>query len=269
MRYLNFFWGFVKEIIQSRALIIELAKKDFQKKYLGSYLGIIWGFIQPLINILIFWFVFQVGFKSTPISNFPFILWLMCGMIPWFFFADAIGNATNAFTENSYLLKNIVFKISVLPIVKVLSSLYVHLFFILFLFVMFIVYHYVPNLYYLQVFYYLFATVVLVLSLSLVTSTIMVFVKDTTQIVAMFLQIFFWLTPIFWDKNVLPAKFRFMLIINPMNYIVEGYRNTFIYHKWFWEDMRVTLVYWGITFVVFIIGVFLFKRLKPHFADII
>ncbi len=269
MKYLIFFWEFIKELFQSRKLIMELARKDFQQKYLGSYLGIIWGFIQPMINILIFWFVFQVGFKATPVNNVPFILWLMCGMIPWFFFSDAIINAANAFTENSYLIKNIVFKISVLPIIKVLSSLYVHLFFIGFLFCMFLIYGYKPDLYYLQVLYYLFATVALVLSISLLTSSIMVFVKDTTQIVNMLLQILFWLTPVFWNKAVLPVQYKFMLQINPVYYIVDGYRNTFIYHKWFWEDMHLTMFYWSFTAVIFIIGVILFKRLKPHFADII
>jgi len=269
MKYIVFFWSFVKEVIESRKLIVDLAKRDFQKRYLGSYLGILWGFIQPCVNILLFWFVFQVGFKATPIDNFPFILWLMCGLIPWFFFSDAVANATNAFTENSYLVKNIVFKISVLPIVKVLSSLYVHLFFVVFLLAMFLIYGYIPNVFYWQVIYYLLATIALALSLSLLTSSIMVFIKDTLQLVNMLLQIFFWLTPIFWNKAILPITYKFILIINPMYYIVEGYRNTFIYHKWFWEDMQMTLFFWGITFVIFIIGVVIFKRLKSHFADVI
>ena len=123
---------FVKEIWNSRKLIIQLAKNDFKTKYAGSYFGIIWAFIQPIITIMIYVFVFGMGLKMTPKSTeYPFLLYLIAGIVPWFFFADAWINSTNCLIEYSYLVKKMVFKISILPIVKVISSLFVHLFFIL------------------------------------------------------------------------------------------------------------------------------------------
>lgn len=222
MDYAKQFFTFLLDIIKSRKLIFELTKKDFQMKYLGSYLGILWAFVQPTITILIFWFVFEVGFKSMPVENVPFILWLMSGMIPWFFFSESVMNATNSIIDNSYLVKKVVFRVSVLPIIKILSALFIHLFFIAFLFIMFMIYGYMPNVYNLQIIYYLFATIVLVLGISWITSSLVIFMRDIGQVVAMLLQFGFWLTPIFWSFKMVPEKYHFIFKLNPVYYIEKG-----------------------------------------------
>jgi len=269
MSYFKQFYTFIIDTIKSRRLIVELAKKDMQARYLGSYLGILWAFVQPTVTVLIFWFVFQVGFKSAPVDDFPFILWLLCGMIPWFFFSDSLLNATNAITENSYLVKKVVFRVSVLPIIKIISALLIHLFFILFLFIIFMAYGHWPNIYSFQVIYYLFATIVLVLGLSWITSSIVIFLKDISQIVAMILQFGFWMTPIFWSMKMIPERFHVFLKLNPMYYVIEGYRNTFIYHHWFWESPRQLAYFWIMTISLFVFGAMIFKRLRAHFADVL
>lgn len=269
MKYAKQFWLFLLDIIKSRHLIFELTKKDFQVRYLGSYLGILWAFVQPTITILIFWFVFQVGFKSAPVGDFPFILWLMTGIVPWFFFSESLSSATNSVLDNSYLVKKVVFRVSVLPIIKILSALFIHVFFIAITFLMFAIYGFLPNLYNIQVIYYLFATIVLVLGLSWITSSLVIFLKDVGQIVAMLLQFGFWLTPIFWSFKMIPEKYHFMFKLNPVYYIVEGYRNSFINHIWIWESPNLALYFWVETLAIFVIGAMLFRRLKPHFADVI
>jgi lipopolysaccharide transport system permease protein/teichoic acid transport system permease protein len=263
------FLGFLFDIFRNRRLIYELTKKDLQSKFVGSFLGVVWAFMQPTISILIFWFVFQVGFKSTPIDDFPFILWLLCGMVPWFFISESIANATTSLTDNSFLVKKVVFRVSLLPIVKICSALVIHLFFVTFLFVMFLMYGYKVTLFNLQVIYYIFATICLVLGISWITSSIVVFVRDISQIVSMFLQFGFWLTPIFWNFKTIPSKYQWILKLNPVYYIVEGYRNSFIYNKWFWEDYVLTACFWAITLVLMGAGAFIFKRLRPHFADVL
>lgn len=260
---------FIRDIINSRKLIFKLAKNDFKVRYTGSYLGVIWAFIQPIINMLVLWFVFEIGFKSAPIEDFPFILWLICGMIPWFFFSEGISNGTNSLIEYSYLVKKVVFRVGILPIVKIISSLFVHLFFIGFIFVMFTVYGYKPSIYYIQVFYYSFALIVLLLGLSWITSSLIVFLRDTNQIVSIILQLGFWLTPIFWSYKILPDNYEKLFKLNPMYYIVEGYRDTFINHIWFWHRYNQTMYFWFITIITFIIGALLFKKLKPHFSDVL
>jgi ABC-type polysaccharide/polyol phosphate export permease len=260
---------FLKNLNKQQRLVYDLSKKDFETRYVGSYLGVVWAFVQPTIQILIFWFVFQVGFKSVPVDNLPFILWLICGMIPWFFFADSVQNASNSIIDNAYLVKKVVFRIDILPLVKIYSALYVHFFFILFLIAMFLIYGYTPSLYYLQIPYYLAATFVLVLGIGWLTSSLIVFLKDTGQVVAMVLQFGFWLTPIFYSLKIVPEKYQFLLKLNPMYYIVEGYRDTFIYNKWFWEHPKLTLNFWLAAILLLLVGRLVFKKLRPHFADIL
>jgi len=261
--------GFIRDLIKQQSFIIDLAKKNIKTRYLGSYLGITWAFIQPTIQVLIFWFVFQVGFKSVPVDNFPFILWLVAAMVPWFFISDAIQSGTNSILENSYLVKKVVFRVSILPVVKIYAALFIHLFFIVFVIAMFWIYGYTPDVYYFQLIYYMAASTVIVLGISWLTSTLVIFLKDVGQVVAMLLQFGFWLTPIFYSLKIVPEKYHFWMKVNPFFYITEGYRDTFIYKKWFWEHPMLTLNFWLITFVALVLGTLLFKRMRPHFADVL
>jgi lipopolysaccharide transport system permease protein/teichoic acid transport system permease protein len=261
--------AFLVNIIKSRSILKSLIKNDFKQRYLGSFLGIAWAFIQPTITILIFWFVFQVGFKSQPVSNYPFILWLISGMIPWFFFADSLQNATHSVMGNSFLVKKVVFQVNILPLVKIASSLFVHLFFIVFMFVMFVLYGYTPDLYWLQIFYYLFATIILVLGLSWISSSLIVFLKDVGEFIAMILQFGFWLTPIFWNLSIVPQKYQYLLKLNPLLYITEGYRDAMINKVWFWEHPNMSIYFWVVTLVMLVGGMLVFRKLRPHFADVL
>ena len=164
--------GLIRDIIANRKLLWQMTQRDFRQRYLGSYLGILWAFIQPSITVLIFWFVFQVGFKSVPMNNFPFILWLVCGMFPWFFLNESIQSAANSVIESSFLVKKIVFRVELLPIVKIISALVVHIFFVGVLFAMFALYGYPPTIYNLQIIYYFFAMICLSLGLSWLTSSL-------------------------------------------------------------------------------------------------
>lgn len=257
------------ELYNNRKLMWNLSKNDFKTKYAGSYLGIFWAFVQPVITVLIYWFVFQVGFRTPAVQDFPFILWLVAGLVPWFFFSDAISNATNTMIEYSYLVKKVVFKISILPIVKILSALFIHIFFVGFAIILFALYGYPPTAHVIQVIYYTVCMFVLALGISYITSSVIVFFKDLGQIVAIILQIGVWMTPIMWDYNIIAPRYQWILKINPMYYIVEGYRDTFINHVWFWERYNQTLYFWIITIVLFGVGSTVFKKLKIHFADVL
>lgn len=257
------------ELIHDRRLIFNLAKNDFKTKYAGSYLGIIWAFIQPIITVLIYWFVFQVGFKSAPIKDFPFVLWLIAGIVPWFFFNESLLNSTNSLLEYSYLVKKVVFKVSILPLVKIISALFVHLFFILLAIFIYALNGYMPTMFLIQVIYYSFCTFMLSLSLSYATSAIVLFFKDLGQIVNILLQIGMWLTPIMWSFTMIPEKYQWILKLNPMYYASEGYRDAFINHVWFFEKFNQTIYFWIVTMFLFLAGALIFKRLKPHFADVL
>jgi teichoic acid transport system permease protein len=265
-----------KELWDNRALIFKLAKNDFKTKYAGSYLGIIWAFIQPIVTIVMYWLVFEKGLKAgAQISkngiSVPFVLWLSAGLVPWFFFSEALGSGTNALLEYSYLVKKVVFKISILPIIKILSALFVHVFFVAFVLILFACYGRLPDLYVLQVVYYSFCMFILVLALCYTTCSVVVFFRDLSQIINIVLQIGMWATPIMWPfaSTVKNESLQFFFKLNPMFYVVNGYRDALIDKRWFFEMPGLTLYFWLVVVFFFLLGTVIFKRLKVHFADVL
>ncbi len=260
--------SFLKELLNGK-LIFNLAKNDLKSRYAGSFLGIVWALIQPLVTILVFWYVFQVGFRSAPVNDVVFILWFAAAYIPWVYFNDGLISSTNCLYEYNYLIKKIKFPTGILPVVKVLASCMIHCFFIVFIFFMFLVYGYEFQIIWLQAIYYSFALTCLLVGLAWILSSLSVFLKDFSQMVAVTLQVGFWLTPIFWSPEGMSKTILFTIKLNPLYYITQGYRDTFIYGTAFWEHPVLTAYFWSVTVVVFIVGAVLYKKLRTHFADIL
>lgn len=269
MNLFRAFINFLKDVLRDRRLIWDLTKRDFSSKYLGSYIGFFWAFLHPTITILIFWYVFQVGFRTAAIDDHPFVLWLIAGIIPWFYFSEVFGGGTTSVVDNSFLVKKVLFKVSTLPIIKILSAFWIHVFFIFAAFLIAALYGYYPSIYSFQVFYYLLCMLVLLLGTTWLTSAIYVYIKDMGQLVSIFIQFGFWTTPIFWNIKTVSEEYSFLFRLNPMYYIVEGYRNSIIYKTWFWEDMQFTIIFWVITLFFLVLGILVFKRLRPHFSDVL
>lgn len=265
----------LRNIWKNKRLVWQLAKNDFKTRFAGSYFGIVWAFIQPIVTVLVYWFVFEKGLKagasmtSAGISV-PFVLWLIGGIVPWFYFSEALSGGTNALVEYSYLVKKVVFQIDILPVVKVMSAMFVHVFFVAFSLVLFTCYGFLPDLYTLQLVYYSVALFILVLGLVYMTSAIVAFFKDMTQIIMIILQVGIWVTPIMWNIETMQISgvIKAILKLNPLYYIVMGYRNALIDKVWFWEHPGITLYFWTFTIIIFMFGTAIFKKLKIHFADV-
>lgn len=259
------------ELYQSRHLIWKLAKNDFKKRYAGSYLGAVWAMVQPVVTVAMYYVVFDVimGTGNAMVPDKPYVLFLTAGLVPWFYFSEALNSGTNALLEYNYLVKKVVFKISVLPIIKIIAATFIHVFFALVMLVIAAIYGYYPSVYTLQLIYYSFCLFVFVLGLCYSTCAIMVFFKDIGQIISILLQIGMWATPILWDVNGLSTTMQMIVKINPLVYIVNGYRTAIFEKTWFWEDFYSTMYFWIVTVVVFGIGALVFKRLKVHFSDVL
>ena len=274
-QFLNKLVSLPVELWQSRKLIWKLAKNDFKTKYAGSYLGIIWAFVQPVITILVYWLVFEKGFSAKAEMfksgvEVPFVVYLTSGLVPWFFFSEAVSSSTNALIEYNYLVKKVVFKISILPLIKILAACFIHVFFVGVLLVIYLIYGYPPSLYLLQLIYYSFCMFILVLAMSYTLCSVVVFFRDLSQIVAIALQIGMWATPIMWSfTRVEGPKMAVLFKLNPLYYIVTGYRESLFDHRFFWQDTGMTIYFWAVTLLLFAFGTFVFKRLKPHFADVL
>ena len=264
-----------RELYQSRELIWKLARNDFKKRYAGSYLGFFWALIQPVITVLMYWIVFDVVFntRSQMIASgveVPYVLYLTAGLVPWFYFSEAITNGTNALLEYSYLVKKVVFKISILPIIKLIAATFIHVFFTVVLLVVASCYGYYPTVYTIQLIYYSFCLFVFVLAMSYCTCAIVVFFRDLGQIINILLQVGMWATPILWDINMISDPTLISIFkLNPLVYIVNGFRSSIYGTEWFFEHFYSSTYFWIFTVTLFCIGSLIFKRLKVHFADVL
>lgn len=262
------------ELYNSRRLIIRLSANDFKKRYAGSYMGIIWAFVQPAVTVVMYWIVFDFIFsaKSQMAAggvDVPYVLFLTTGLCPWFFFMDALNGGTASLLEYNYLVKKVVFKISVLPLIKVISAFFVHVFFVGLTLLLSLAYGRYPDIYWLQIPYYMICLFVLSLSICYTTCAVNVFLRDLSQLISIGLQVFQWATPILWDINGVRTDLRWILKLNPMTYIVEGYRDAVYGENWFFEHFYSSTYFWLCTVALFIVGSLIFKRTKVHFADVL
>jgi ABC-type polysaccharide/polyol phosphate export permease len=260
---------FIEIIFQKKGAIYELAKRDFQAQNKNTYLGIIWGYIQPLTYILLLVLVFSIGLRVNPGGKVPFVAYLISGMIGWQYFTGTFNSLTGVVKTHSFLVKKGDFSLSILHIARILSSLVPHIILLLFTIIVCWFYGLMPGIYTLQLIYYLAAMFFLLLGLGWITSSTSIFVQDVANVVSIITQFGFWFTPIIWNINRVPVKYQWIVKLNPMCYIINGYRDSLIYKLPFWSKPYETLYFWIFTAVVLLVGVVVFRRLKPHFGEVI
>lgn len=245
-----------------------LVLMDFRKKYFDSLLGALWALISPLVTILLVYFVFRFGLKALPVKGISFLNWLISGMLAWFFISEGLANGIGAFTENKFLVTKIKFPIFILPFVKSTSSFITHIG-ILTCFLLYLilgtndlVFAGLGNL-----IYYFLCSFVLVTAITYNLSTLFVFTKDVSNLLNVMIQLLYWATPIFWSKELLPDKFQFLLLINPVHYIIQGYRDSLFYGISFWDKQLELVVFWIIIAIIIAGGKLVYSKLRPFFAD--
>ena len=267
-RKVKFIW---KVFLKNRKMIWKLACNDFKTKYAGSYFGIFWAFVQPIITITLYWFVFEVGLKNSKVGETPFAIWLIAGLVPWFFHSDVVTNVTNCFIEYSYLVKKIRFPVGILPPVKMISAMFVHLFFLIILLLIYLGFGYEFKFSLFWLLYFSCCIGIYSLAISSITSILYVFFKDVGQIISIILQIFMWITPILWNLETLNIRYIWIFQLNPMYYIVNGYRQIMFGTPKLlsYRFLMTSFQFWAVCIVCLTIGYKLFYRLKPHFADVL
>ncbi|MFQ3323671.1 MAG: ABC-type polysaccharide/polyol phosphate export permease [Pseudomonadales bacterium] len=264
------FKGFVVDLIKSRELILDLVKRDYKQQHQGSYLGLLWNYLQPILFIAVLYTVFTLGLRTgREIDSMPFSLYLISGMVCWLYFTANLTAITSVIRNYRFLVKKVDFRLSILPIVKLLSSLLPHAVLLLITIAIAIYNGILPGWHSLQLLYYYCCMVALLLGLGWLTSSTSLFVKDVSNLVALITQFGFWLTPIFWHIDSMPEKLQWILKLNPAYYLVTGYRDAITGNAFFWQRPQETLVFWAITLLLLVSGAMIFKKLKPHFAEVI
>lgn len=260
----------IKENIKYINQTFMLSKVELVKYYKGTALGYLWALIKPLVTIGVYLFAFQVGIrKGAPMEGFPFFLWLISGLVPWFFISEAIVSGTMSIRTYRQFVTKMKFPVSTIPSIVLLSKIYVQIGLIIPIIMIFTIYGYKPDIYYLQLLYYIPTMLIFFIVLSWSFASIAVISRDFENLIKSSLQALLWLTPILWNINdVSSPVLRFILKLNPLNYFIEGFRNIFLYKRCFFEA-KYTLYIWLVIIFLSIIGSKIYKKLYKEFADVL
>ncbi len=258
---------FLKDLLDQRSAILALSRRDFERKYIRHFFGLLWAVLDPFLFVSILYFVFRSRFGGGQVDGIPYVVYMLCGYVV----LDIYNTQQQIITvvkDHQYLLKKIHFRISSLPIIRLLSNLMMHGVILTVTMVLLSANGIYPSLYWLQILYYIAAVSVLLIGLGLVTSSVYLFFPDISNIMGIVNRMMFFITPIFWRSSDVPETVESLLKLNPLYYIVQGYRDSFLYGRGFWTHPLETLYYWTVTMVVLFVGIRVFRKLRPHFAEI-
>lgn len=259
---------FLKQIYLNKFIIWELTKRDFKSNYVNNILGLSWAILEPLAMMFVLWFIFTYV-RTGKNTSVPFALFLLSGLIAYDLFNKALNSATRGISNYGFLINKVNFRSAIIPLVKIASEIMMHLIIVAIVSTILILSGIPITLYWLQVFYYMFATVFLLVGITWFTSSIALFFPDIKYIITIVMRVLFFFTPIFWEVKNIPEHLMIYFRLNPLYYIVKGYRDSYLYQVGFWENKVDTIYYWCIAGTFFIIGVLVFKRLRPYFAEMV
>ena len=251
-----------KNLFQYRELFKSCVRKEVRGKYKNSFLGILWSFLNPLLQIGVYALVFPLIMKS---SETNYTVFICCGLIPWTFFATSISRSSFVMVENGNIIKKVYFPREILPLSIVTSEMIN--FIISTVIILAFVLGYGLGLTKYVLFYPLILLVqyLLLLGISLIVSSITVYIRDLNHFIGIALQLLFYATPICYSSNVIPESFQWIIRFNPMTYIINGFRDIFYYQR------TPNFMGLGIVFLVclgiFGLGLLIFRKLEKGFAE--
>lgn len=251
-----------KGLYEYRELLKTSIKKDIRGRYKNSILGVFWSFLNPLLQLAVYAIVFPLIMKSD-IPNYT--VFVCCGLIPWTFFSTAISRTSFVMVENGNIIKKVYFPREILPISIVTSELVN--FFISTIIILAFVLAYGMGFTWYIVFYPLILIVqyVLLIGISLLVSSLTVYFRDLQHFIGILLQLLFYATPIVYGMDIIPVSFQWILKLNPMSYIIDGYRSIFYYQRM--PDLVGHGIVFAISIVLCIVGYFIFNKLQKRFAE--
>lgn len=260
---------FTRNMLARRQVIAAMTASELKQRYAGTAAGIFWSVAQPLALVLTYWFVFSVGFRVQAVGARPFIAFFICGFVPWTTFTEAVSGSIGSVVSAPHLVKKVVFPTEILPVVKLAAALVTHAILLIIALIIVLLDGGLSGWAILQLPYYFACGFCLALGIGWLLAALNVFFRDIGQIVPVILNVWFWLTPIAWPENILPQNMHAWLAVNPMYYVVQGYRDALLYGGVFWQRPVETLWFWAVTISILVAGAAVFRRLKPEFSDLL
>lgn len=251
-----------KELYNYRELLKSNTKKEIRGRYKQSFLGVLWSFLNPLLQLLVYSIVFGALLAG---GDDTYYIYVCVGLIPWTFFTTTVTAGTLSVIINDNIVKKVYFPREILPISSVISgainfliSTIIILAFVLISgigFTKFILLY--PAILLIQC--------ILLLGISFILSAITIYIRDLEHIISVFLMAAFYITPIVYKLDQMPENLRIIMQLNPMTHIINAYRDIFYYQQM--PNMKNLVILFVISFVLMIVGYFIFKKLQKGFAE--
>ncbi len=270
LRIARDFLYFVRSVFHNSYMIRSMVIRDIRARYIGSFLGVFWSIIHPLTQLLIYYFIFSVILKirlGPEYGGTDFAIWLVAGLLLWIFFAEVVSGSPGAVLGQSSLITKMVFPSEILPFAHLMAAMFNHLIGIVIFIGFLVISGHSLSLNILLIFPVLFATGLFALGIAWALSALNVFLRDIGQIIGVFVNIWFFLTPIMYPLHLIPESLQKLYNLNPMLHAVEAYRVALL--------GKANLDLEGLTYllivglVTFAVGGLIFKKLKPAFADVL
>jgi len=245
-------------------LIFVLTAKEIKVKYKNSFLGYLWSLLYPLSMAVVFYFAFKFIMK-VPVENFT--LFLISGLFPWHWFSNSVASSTTSLLANSPLIKKVNFPRYFIPLSLVFNDAF-HFIVSLPVIIGFVFFYNIPI-----TLSWIYGVPLLILTqffvtygFSLIFSSINLFFRDLERLIVIGLNILFYLTPIVYNIELVPEKFRIYFLFNPLFGIIEGWHNLFLKGFVDWKLYGISLFQ---CLIIFLIGFFVFKKLSWRFAEVL
>lgn len=260
--------GLLRGLLSYRGFILGSVKREFQSKYSGSVLGAAWTVLNPLAMILVYTVIFsQIMRAKLPgvDSTFAYSIYLCAGILTWGLFTEITLRSLGVFLENANLIKKVSFPRICLPIIVVVSS-GLNFLIIFALFTGFLILSgSFPGWPFIALLPVLLIQIVLAIGLGITLGVLNVFFRDVGHFFGIFLQFWFWLTPIVYPTSILPETIRPLVLFNPMYPLIHAYQTILVDGQWpQWRSLVPTAL---IGLAVCIVGLSLFRRRASEMVD--
>ena len=251
-----------KNLYKYRELLKTNIKKEIRGKYKNSFLGVLWSFLNPLLQIAVYALVFPFILKNTQDN---YVIFLCCGLIPWAFFSTTISRSAFTMVENGNIIKKVYFPREILPI-SVVTSETVNFLISTIIIIVFVIFGGIGLSKYIMLYpIVLLAQYLLFIAISLIVSSISIYIRDLQHLIGVALQLLFYAAPIVYTPESIPEQFKWILKCNPMTYIISGYRN--IFYNQTMIELKPLLILIGCSVVACVIGYIIFNKLQKGFAE--
>jgi len=279
-KWLNNIIDVLSEIWTNRKRMVRIALYDYSITGKDSYLGKVWNILGPLIQIAAYWFAYGVGIYGggATFDGVPYLVWMLVGLIPWFFLNGAITKGAGSVFSKASMALRLKYPIATIPAGAVLVEMFNHFAMMIILFITLFANGFFPNLYWLNLIYYIGYAYITMTLLALITSTLTMIARDFQLFINSIMRILFFVTPIVWRADFTNSdKFdpkigqfiETVLNMNPILYVADGFRDSLIYDTCFWEHPAKLLFFWVLNIILLILGCNIQKRYKDSFMDML